>query len=583
MTVAFFCGLIYGGAPAFAGEKPAGSAGGETGREKTAPPADDEVVITLKASLMQPLFSSYPVAVVNGEPITLDDVKDALATSHEKRMEAKRKQSIDFDAIVQRLITAKLVIQEAKAMGLDELPEVVKQVDVFARQTLREYLLREKTKDVPPPNPAQIERRYQELARVWRIRSVLFEKEADAKKMTAEITGGKDYAVAMAEAVREKKAKGGEEDALMNPEGLHPQIAAALAAMKPGGLSPVIKLELKKGETGYAVLKFLAVEHPENPALRTQAEQEAGARKKAEVLTKFGQALLKKYGTVKWKTLDTLDYNAPKPGLAAFLKDKRVVATIKGEKPITVAELTGTLREQFFHGMERRAEAKKIDPARKADVLFGMLEQRLFRKEALRLGLDKRDDYLKEVRAYQESILFGVFVQKAVLPDVKISQEDIRAYYDEHKKDFTSPEMMRMRSLVFTKKEQAEDALEKLRKGTDFNWLASNAEGQVDKSTAGLQSFDGALLTTTSMPEGVRKAVAGAKSGDVRYYGAPEGHYALLVQQVVSSQLEPLDAVQADIAKKAFDKKLMQSVEDWARKLKESGEVKIYLSVPPGV
>ncbi len=39
------------------------------------------------------------------------------------------------------------------------------------------------------------------------------------------------------------------------------------------------------------------------------------------------------------------------------------------------------------------------------------------------------------------------------------------------------------------------------------------------KNTKGVLNFDGNLLTTKDLPEDVRKAVSGAKSGDFRLYG----------------------------------------------------------------
>jgi len=45
--------------------------------------------------------------------------------------------------------------------------------------------------------------------------------------------------------------------------------------------------------------------------------------------------------------------------------------------------------------------------------------------------------------------------------------------------------MMKINSLVFAKRQDAEIAIEKLRKGTELQWLSINAEGQVDRNTQG--------------------------------------------------------------------------------------------------
>lgn len=573
LPLLLFLGFFAVTAPGFADEAPAAPAKAET--KKASPNQDVGIHVTLKAPLMQPLFSTFPVAIVNGETITLGTLNETVASAHEERVETAMQQRIDFAEILKRLINTRLIIQEARNMELDELPEIKEMVDVFTRQTLRDHLLEDKTKDVKP-DPVEVEKLYKELAKEWKIRSVLFEKEEDAQKMLEQAKSGKDFDALVDEAVKSNKAKGGEAAALVKPKDMLPQIAAVVAAIKAGDLSPVIKLEPKKNETGYAVFKLLAIEYPDNAAAREQAEREVLGRKRTAILRQFAQSLLKKYGKLKWPTINALDYNAKKGAIDKLLKDKRAVATIKAEKPITVAELTAAVKEKYYHGIERAVEEKKVNEE-KVPTLLGLLEKRLLRKEALRLGIDKRDDYRKAIADYKDSLLFGAFVQKAVIPDVKIDNADLHAYYNDHQKDFSSPEMIRMRDLVFTMKEQAEDAVAKLRKGTDFNWLMSNAEGQVDKSTEGLLAFEGKLLTLTSLPEGVREAVAGAKAGDVRYYGSAEGHYALLVQQVVPPNLQPLEQVKGDIAKKLHEQKLKEAVEDWAKKLKESGEVKVYL------
>ena len=214
--------------------------------------------------------------------------------------------------------------------------------------------------------------------------------------------------------------------------------------------------------------------------------------------------------------------NPRTPGFEALLKDKRVVAEIKGEEPITVGELTLSLKQTFYHGVEMAAQSKRLN-SKKGQVFEEMLYKRVLRGEALRLGLDKTESYKNKVKEYENSVLFGAFINKAVVPDVKLKEEEVKAYYNEHIGEYTYPEMMRINSLVFGKRNDAEDTIEKLRKGTDFKWLSDNAEGQVDKNAKGVLIFEGNLLTTKDLPEGVQKAIHGARAGDFRLYESPEG------------------------------------------------------------
>ena len=135
-----------------------------------------------------------------------------------------------------------------------------------------------------------------------------------------------------------------------------------------------------------------------------------------------------------------------------------------------------------------------------------------------------------------------------------------------------------MLSLVFEKRDDAEKAVVTLRKGTDFQWIKENAEGQVDQNTKGVLNFDGRLLTTRDLPEGVQKAVTGAKTGDFRLYESPENHYYVLyIQEVIPSKPQPYTEAREKIAKKIYEEKLTKAVEEYAGKLRAVSDVKIYL------
>ena len=175
-------------------------------------------------------------------------------------------------------------------------------------------------------------------------------------------------------------------------------------------------------------------------------------------------------------------------------------------------------------------------------------------------------------------MVFGAFVRKAVVPDVKITDDELRAYHSEHIAEYTTPEMMRIDGLAFGKRADAESAIEKLRKGTEFQWLSANAEGQADKNSKGLLRFEGKLLTTKDLPEGVQKAVSGGRSGDARLYADPKGYfYVLLLRDVLPAKPKPFEEARPEVTQKVFDQKLKKAMDDWTNKLRAASDIKIYL------
>jgi parvulin-like peptidyl-prolyl isomerase len=511
-------------------------------------------------------------ATVQGEPITLDEVRQQVdGGKRDQPTRAPASDGAEQRAVLDRLVNVVLIAQEARRMGLDKVSEIRKMVDANARITLREELVERVVKNVTA-DPKEVDELYRRSVREWKISAALFEKPEDARAMAAAVAAGGDFGVLARAALAGGQAKKLEDGVVLRREALDPEIARTIMDMAAGTTSGVVSTK-----SGHVVLRVDEVRHRDDPEARARAEQTVLTSKRRDAVTAFDEALRKKYVKVNRELLKAIDYDAATPGLDALLKDRRVLAEIKGEKPVTVAELTEALKFQFFHGAAMAAERKRLN-AKKEQVLEGLLHRKVFRKEALRRGLDKTEAYKAKVRDYERSALFDAFVRKAILPGVRVTQDEVKAYYDDHRADYTTPEMIRIRSLAFASRQGAEVAAESLRKGADFQWVSDHAEAQVGRGTQGLLSFDGRPIMTAELPEGVRRAVTGTREGDVRLYESPENHvYVLVVQAFVPAAPRPYDDVRQEIAQKVFGRKIQKAVEEYAEKLRGLSEVKVYL------
>jgi len=513
------------------------------------------------------------VASVNDEAITLEEFNRAIAASHAARPGAKTAGPVDYSKIIKRLINTRLIVLEARNIGLDDLPEIKKAVADYSRDTLMELLLEGHVKDIKPDQD-EVEKIYQGMVEEWQISSVRFEKEELAKNFEEKIKGGKEFIETMKSALDEGIAEEGEVGQYLKDKDLAPQIAQVVSRMEIGSTSPIISA----GEKGFIILRLEGKRIPdeENPEIMERARRQVLTQERAKAAKDYYEDLRKKYVTINKELIDGLDYESEEPGFDSLLKDKRVIVEVSGEEPVTVGELTGALKQKFFHGVERAIKAQQVN-TRKYEVLEGIVEERILLKEALIKGIDTSDEYKNRIKEYKISAVFGVFINKVIAPDIKLDQEELKSYYQENIERYTFPEMMRIKELVFERKSEAVSALEKLRKGTDFDWLSSNAEGQVDKSTKGLLRFKGELLTVSSMPEGVQKALSGASPGDFRLYGSPEGYfYVLYIYHLLPSAPRPFKSVKKDIAKEVFGEKVRKAIEDYADQLREYYPVKIY-------
>jgi parvulin-like peptidyl-prolyl isomerase len=571
-ALALAAGTAPAPAPASAPPAPAAPAAAPAGAAAAKPSGTAEgAYATFKVPLFSEGFASFPVAEVGDERILLSELNEALAEAHEDRMSGKDKAGkSDFAPILDRLITVRLIVSEAREMGIQDLPEVKQALEGFGKDTAR-GLVKDRATASAKPDGLETEQIYKSLIHEVKVRSAAYDKEADVWAASAAIVGGKSYDEVVSKDVADKRAKGGQATEFVRIDRMLPEVIAIVGKLKPGQTALPFKLN-----QAWVLIVLEDERYPDDPAAREQAEAKSLERVKANMLRAYGETLTKKYVTVDRKVLASLDLEVSPAAFQKALKDKRPVARIKGAAPITVGELVGQIQQQFFHGLDKPVEEKKVNK-HKGPTLDAMLSRRLLEREAKNLGIEKTPEYQKAVRENEASTLFGVYLQKVILPEVKLKDADLQAYYEAHRTELTYPAFYKLQSVTFTTSKEAQAAVAKLKAGTDFGWLRANAEGLVKEDDRKVQ-LDGATLAASALPADLASALAGASRGDVRTWSAEGQYYVVQVAEVTPPAVRPFDDARPEIAKKVFGEKLQAAIADIGAKLRATREVKVYIT-----
>ena len=523
--------------------------------------------------------ADLPVADVNGDIITVDQLRAAIGSIHAEqeagKAEIKEAAKIDLPGLLQRLINVELIVQEARNIGLDELPEVKASMAVFSQVTLRDHLRQEVWKDVTASDE-EIEKEYRQAIREVRTTSVFFEKESAAKKALAAVKKGKAFDAVIAQAIQDKTAHGDPSGEAEKFKELDPAIAKAIATMKTGQVGPLVKKKLK-GKPYVVLFRYDAERFPENDAAREQARKDILNTKRIAAIGTLITSLNQKYVKMDKKLFESINYGSKGPGVEKLLEDKRILVAIKDAEPVTVANLSDAMLDKFYHGMKNLTD-KKIQKV-KQDALEALVQKQLLYSEAIRRGLDKSETYRNQLNEYERNTVFGAFIQQVVTPNVKVTEDDFRAYYKDHAAEFKSEPLIRVQNIVFMKKETAASALEKMKKGADISWIMANMPGQVEKKEEVEPTFDDAPVPFSSLAEDVQGALAGARAEDARLFESRQGHYHILyVKELVPPRQLTYEEVRASLGNKVYYSKMNRAIDDWIQKLKRTADVKIYLS-----
>jgi hypothetical protein len=121
-----------------------------------------ELLIDLEVPLTSPLFASTPVAVVDDEPITIRDLTRRVASIHEGRAAEPTQARKDYASLLDRVITTKLIVHEARNIGLDELPAVASQIEEVSIKLLFGNLMSPQLETVEA-DPVEVDELYRRI------------------------------------------------------------------------------------------------------------------------------------------------------------------------------------------------------------------------------------------------------------------------------------------------------------------------------------------------------------------------------------------------------------------------------------
>jgi len=199
---------------------------------------------------------SKVIATVNGEKITENDYDNYLKARQAQQApipDKDREREIVLDEMINRL----LLVQQARATGVDKEPDVYFQLKRQTENTLARGLLRNYVKEHPITDEDVQKRFEQETAKMnkseFRARHILSRTEEEAKEILKSLAAGEKFEkLAKAKSADARSAQEGGDLGWFNQGSMVPEFFNAVAAMKPGEVSPAPV----KTDFGWHVIKL---------------------------------------------------------------------------------------------------------------------------------------------------------------------------------------------------------------------------------------------------------------------------------------------------------------------------------------
>ncbi|CAA6806089.1 MAG: Peptidylprolyl isomerase [uncultured Thiotrichaceae bacterium] len=216
--------------------------------------------------------------------------------------------------------------------------------------------------------------------------------------------------------------------------------------------------------------------------------------------------------------------------------------------------------------------AKRSRPGAQIDekaLLDDLIATEIARQEAKKSGLGEREDVKAKVENFADKLILNTWMQEKA-GSLEISDEDIKAVYDERIKDMPKTEYKARHILVKTE-EEGKALVKELADGKDFAELAK------EKSTgpSGPKGGDLGWFKPQSMVKPFSEAVVAMKAGDVS--PAPVetqfGWHVIKLEEQRDVKLPELDSMKPQLKRQLEQKEMLEYME----KLRADADVKVLM------
>lgn len=251
-------------------------------------------------------------------------------------------------------------------------------------------------------------------------------------------------------------------------------------------------------------------------------------------------------------------------------KDTSSVIAIVGEREITKQEILSSLE-----GLQPNTKSVYLsNPQRLKDYVDNYVSQELIYSEAIKRGLDKNPDILKDIENYKKKLLVKTITKEAI--PSKFTDEEIQKFYQENPDNYKQIKV----SLIYIRENpaggvtkeaalaKATEAREKALSGEDFAKLVEEySDDPRTKTTRG----DMGYLARGTLPQDIEEKLFSLKEGEVSE-PFEMGKGVAIVKVTESPSLAPFEnvktRVQYDLRKQKF--------QEFVDSLKKGTKVEVY-------
>jgi peptidyl-prolyl cis-trans isomerase C len=214
----------------------------------------------------------------------------------------------------------------------------------------------------------------------------------------------------------------------------------------------------------------------------------------------------------------------------------------------------------------------------KQKLLDNFLQTRAFYLEGVANKADQDPDLQLRYEMLRQQMIAAAYVNKE-FSKISVSDEDLRTYFDEHKKEFEIPEQVNASHILVKTEEEAREIKKQLDGGADFAELAKQKSlDTTNKNNGGNLGFFLRGAMVPAFEEAAFKLKPGQISDPVK---TSFGYHIIKILEVRPRSVMPLNDARKMIQPRVQNQKQQQWLENKRQEVKSKYGVKIYENLFP--
>jgi len=211
-------------------------------------------------------------------------------------------------------------------------------------------------------------------------------------------------------------------------------------------------------------------------------------------------------------------------------------------------------------------------PQGRKEMLDTMIIRELILQQAAKDGLDKGPEIEEKLQDLKKRLIVESFLKKKVEAESKVSDEDLKKFYEQNKDKFKSGEQIKASHILVKTEKEAKDILAQLKSGGNFEALAQKSSADSSAAKGGDLGWFG----KGSMVPVFEKAALALKEGQISEVVKSDfGFHIIKLTGKRAAGIRPFEEVKEQIKGAIMPTKQQEVFQKIKEELKKTAKITI--------